>query len=204
MKPVFYLFIFTCLFSLSSFADDTTNIPISRQVFHDKIKDEQRRADRMDGRVDGLMKVSQNNEVNLQVTDALIRQINVLRNDVESRKDLPTNNEKIRYLRYIESLLKVFTEEWKEHNISPALAPMLVENFSEIMTANIKGVSMAPMVNEVPYEVGLINSEIFNENPGYRESKILLFRKFCRLYPDKILSNLGPYVDEPFADSLVI
>ncbi|MEO6188180.1 MAG: hypothetical protein ABIO82_02290, partial [Ginsengibacter sp.] len=41
-------------------------------------------------------------------------------------------------------------------------------------------------------------------NPGYRESKILLFRKFCRLYPDKILSNLGPYVDEPFADSLVI
>jgi hypothetical protein len=50
----------------------------------------------------------------------------------------------------------------------------------------------------------MINASIFVENPGYQESKIALFKKFCTLNPGKILQNLAPYVNEPFADSLVI
>ena len=72
------------------------------------------------------------------------------------------------------------------------------------MDANIKGESMAPFIQKVPYEAGLINAEIFDENPGYKESQKILFLKFCKLYPDKILANIGPYINEPFADSLVI
>ncbi|MEO6289413.1 MAG: hypothetical protein ABIO76_05810 [Ginsengibacter sp.] len=205
MRPLFYLIVSIFIFPLSSLAgDDTTNIPLNRQVFHDKIKDEQKRADRADGHLDGLIRVSPNNEINLQVTDAIIRKVNVIRNDIESDKQLSTNNDKIRYLRYVEYLLKGFTNDWKAHAISPALAPLLIDNFREILTANLKGENMAPLIQKVPYEVGMINSEIFIDNPGYNESKIILFRKFCRLYPDKILSNLGPYVNEPFADSLVI
>ena len=52
-------------------ADDTTNIPISRRIFHDKIKDEQRLADKSDGRLDGVIKVSPNPDVNIQVTDSV-------------------------------------------------------------------------------------------------------------------------------------
>ena len=63
---------------------------------------------------------------------------------------------------------------------------------------------MQDITNEVPYEVGIINSEIFKENIGYKESKKILFLKFSQLHPDKILSNIGPYADEPFADSLVV
>ena len=63
---------------------------------------------------------------------------------------------------------------------------------------------MAPLIQKVPYEVGMINAQIFNDNPGYKESQKILFIKFCVLNPDKILANIGPYVDEPFADSLVI
>ena len=205
MRPVFYLLIFCFCVPLFSLAgDDTTNIPLNRQVFHDKIKDEQRRADKVDGRIDGLLKVSPNNEVNLQVTDAIIRKINIIRNNIENDSALPTNNDKVRSLRYVENLLKAFIEDWKLHKISPTLAPVLVDNFSEILQANIKGENMAPLVQNVPYEVGTITSEIFNDNSGYRESQIVLFRKFCKLYPDRILSYLGPYVNEPFADTLVI
>ncbi|MEO8567711.1 MAG: hypothetical protein ABI419_01200 [Ginsengibacter sp.] len=204
MRLIFYLAIFF-LFPLATLAgEDTTNIPLNRQVFHDKIKDEQKRADKVDGRLDGLIRVSPNNEVNLQVTDAIIRKINVLRNDIESDKQLATNNDKIRYLRYVEYLLKGFTNDWRAHKIAPALAPLLVDNFSEILAANLKGENMAPLIQKVPYDVGMINSEIFSDNIGYKESQIILFRKFCKLYPDKILSNLGPYVNEPFADTLVI
>ncbi len=205
MRRIYYIFIpvfFIPFFALAN--SDTTNIPLNRQVFHDKIKAEQKRADKADGRLDGLIKVSPNPEINLQVTDAIFRKVNVLRNDIEINTQLATNNDKIRYLRFVESLVRDFTNNWRSHKLAPALAPLLVDNFRDIMIANLKGESMVPLIQKVPYEVGLINAEIFNENPGYKESEKVLFLKFCKLYPDKILANIVPYVDEPFADSLVI
>ena len=205
MERIFYLFLSLFFFPLFSLAiGDTTTIPLNRQVFHDKIKAEQRRADKADGRLDGLIKVSSNPDVNLEVTDAIFRKVNVLRNDIEINTQLSTNNDKIRYLRYVEYLVRDFINGWHSHTLAPALAPLLVDNFTEIMLANIKGESMAPFIQKVPYEVGLINSEIFKENPGYKESQKLLFLKYCKLNPDKILANIYPYVNEPFADSLVI
>ncbi|MEO8961931.1 MAG: hypothetical protein ABI325_08625, partial [Ginsengibacter sp.] len=199
----FIFLVFTCpLFSHAH--DDTTNIPISRQIFHERITALQKRVDKVDGRVDGLVKVSGNPDVNLQVTDALIRKINVLRNNIESNSDLPANNDKVRYLRYIELLLEKFIDSWKEHTINPSLAPQLISNFYEIMLASIKGESMAPLIQKTPYEIGLINASIFGENTGYVASRIILFRKFCSLHPDKILANIGPYTEESFADTLVI
>src|SRR6185295_17718942 len=133
MRLIFY-FLIPAFIPLSSFAGgDTTNTPLNRQVFHDKIKAEQKRADKADGRLDGLIKVSTNPEINLQVTDAIFRKINVLRNDIESNSLLATNNDKIRYLRFVEFLIRDFTNNWKAHKISPNLAPLLVDNFREIM-----------------------------------------------------------------------
>jgi hypothetical protein len=203
MKNHFYLI--AILFPLITLAaGDTSDVPLSRQVFHDKIKAEQKRADRADGKLDGIIKVSNIDDVNLQVTDAIIRKLNVLRNDIENNTALSTNNDKIRYLRFIESLIKDFNTSWKTHKFSPVLAPVLVDNFSAIMKANMKGEDIAGLIDEVPYEAGIINAEIFKENAGYKESKKILFLKFCQLYPDKILSNIAPYVNEPFADSLVL
>jgi len=204
MKNIFYSFIVTLLFiPVFSFAYNDT-IPLSRRVFHDNITKEQQRADRIDGKLDGLIKISNVDEVNLQVTDALFRKVNNLMNSVEKNPELPTNNDKVRYLKLIESLVRNFTGNWKSHKLSPTLAPVLVDNFSAILKANIRGESMAPYINEVPYEVGVINSEIFKDNPGYKESRKYLFLKYCNLHPEKILSSIGPYIDEPFANDLVI
>ena len=106
MKNIFYL-LTVLFFPLITFADgDTSNIPISRQSFHDKIIAEQQRADKADGKLDNLLKLSNTEDVNLQVTDAIYRQVNVLRNEVESNATIATNNDKIRYLRYIENRLR--------------------------------------------------------------------------------------------------
>jgi hypothetical protein len=198
----FLLIFFSPLFTLAE--GDTTNIPLNRKIFHDKIIAEQKRADKADGRLDGIIKVSSNPDINLQVTDAIFRKINVLRNDIENNSQLATNNDKIRYLRFVENVVRDFTNSWRAHKISPALAPLLIDNFREIIFSNLKGESMAPLIEKVPYEVGSINVEIFSDNPGYKESQKILFRKYCKLYPDKILANISPYVNEPFADSLVI
>jgi hypothetical protein len=205
MKHIFYTFIlFVFCPALALATGDTTNVPLNRQVFHDKIKAEQKKADKMDGKLDGMIKISPNEDVNLQVTDALIRKVNVMRNDVENNQLLATNNEKIRYLRFIENLIKNFNSNWKSRKLAPSLAPVLVDNFSAIMAANLRGESMLPYLQDVPYEVGMINAEIFKENSGYKESQKLLFLKFCQLHPDKILANIAPYVNENFADSLVV
>jgi len=203
MRFLFILFLFISFIPAFAAQSDTSKIPIGRQIFHDHIKEEQRLADKADGRLDGLIKVSANPDVNLQVTDAIFRKINVLRNDIEI-DSTSTNNDKVRYLRYVEDLLKDYILGWKTHKINPTIAPALVENFDEILKATIKGESMTPLIKNAPYEVGAINASIFIDNPGYNESKIALFRKFCQLYPDKILQNLAPFVDQPFADSLII
>ncbi|MBA2250723.1 MAG: hypothetical protein H0W12_11100 [Chitinophagaceae bacterium] len=205
MNKIFYLLIFLLVFQLRSFASpDSTIIPIGRQGFHDKIKAEQLRADKTDGKADGMIKVSKSDDINMQVTDAIMRKVDILRYGIEANKSLPTSNDKIRYLRYIESLVRDFTNNWRARKFSPALAPVLVENFSAILQANLRGENMVPYIQQVPYEVGLINSEIFKENPGYQESKKTLFLKFAQLHPDKILANIGPYINEPFADTLVL
>src|SRR6476659_1240935 len=104
MKNIFYLFFLILFIPAIVIANgDTTNVPLNRQVFHDKIKAEQKKADKTDGKLDGIIKISPIDDVNLQVTDAIIRKVNMMRNDVESNQALATNNEKIRYLRYIEN-----------------------------------------------------------------------------------------------------
>jgi hypothetical protein len=185
-----------------TWANDT--IPLNRRVFHDNIIKEQNRADRIDGKLDQFIKISNIDEVNLQVTDALLRKIKALRDFVEKSTSIPTNNEKIRSLRWIESLVRSFNNNWKSHKIAASQAPLLVDNFSDILKAHLRGESMAPFIQKVPYEIGFINSEIFKDNPGYTESRKYLFLKYSIQHPDKILASIGPYVDEPFADELVL
>lgn len=204
MKINFTFWFFFLMIPNALLASDTTNIPVSRQVFHEKIIDAQNRIDKADGQLDGKIDVVANEEINLQITDAIIRRVNVLRNEVEVNVGISTNNDKVRYLRYIENLLRDFMVAWKEHDLNPSMAPKLVDVFTDVFYKNIAMQSMIPDVEKAPYEIGKIVSSIFVDNPGYERSKVVLFKKFATLHPDKILANLGPFVDEPFADSMVL
>jgi len=203
MKKYFFTIIL-CFEAISVFAiADTTKVPIERIYFHDLIHKEQTNCDKADGKLDGIIKISGNDDINLQVTDALIRKVNELEDFVEANAKISSNQEKIAYLRFIERMVQQFRIEWKTRELNPILAPALVDNFEKILKANIDSISMASFIAEAPYEVGKINSEIFRDNKGYAESKKVLFLKYCALNPEKILSVIGPYASEPFADSLI-
>lgn len=204
MRKILFL-IFACSITFNSFAlSDTTDVPIWRVGFHDKIKAQQKRADLIDGRLDGTIKVGDKDEVSLEIADAIIRKVNMIRNDIEINPKLSSNNDKIRYLRFVEFMVRDFVDGVRAHTLTPTMAPVLVDNFIEIYKANILGKSMTPFIKKVPYEIGRINANIFNENAGFDESRKLLFQKFSKIHPDKILINLAPFVDEPFAPDLVI
>ncbi len=203
MKKYLFLF-FLLLTAVPVFANvDTVKVPIYRQLFHDRINEEQRLLDRMDGKIDGIIKATHKPEINLAITDVMVRKIDLLQNGVEGNERIVTNNEKIRYLNFIENVVKAFKYGLKTKTLNPAYAPLLIETFEKIMMENIDSTSMAADIESVPYTVGKINAEIFSENKGYEESKKILYKKFCILNPDKILQTIEPYINEPFADSLI-
>lgn len=204
MKKYFLQFILLFVFGNVFALPDSVIIPIQRQRNHERINEEQLKCDKADGKLDGMIKVSGNEEINLQVTDALVRKINTLQDFIETTNKVTTNNEKVRQLNYLHEVLINFRTGWVTKKLNPALAPMLIDNFEKILRANIDSMSMAVYIEAVPYEIGKINTEIFKNNKGYKDSKNILFLKFCTLYPEKILSVIRPFVDEPFADSLVV
>ena len=197
------LLLLICRANAFAITTDTIKVPFQRQLFHDKINQEQKLLDKTDGKIDGLIKVSSHNDINLAVTDVLIRGINELQDSVEVNKKIPGHREKVMYLNYIERVVREFRNGWKQQLLDPLYAPILIDNFKKIMIADIDSLSMVQYIEAVPYEVGRINTEIFSANSGYKQSKNLVYLKFCTLYPDKILSTLAKYAKEPFADSLI-
>jgi len=184
-------------------AQDSIIVPIYRQLFHDKIHDEQLQLDRMDGRLDSQVRVTHKSEINQAITFAMTKKIDEFTDFVELNAKLSTNNQKIQYLSYIENLLKGFRREWRSKAFNPVYAPILVETFEKVMKLNIDSQSMAPVIEEAPYQVGKMLTDIFTDNKGYAASKKLLYLKFCSLNPDKIMQTIEPYINEPFADALV-
>jgi hypothetical protein len=182
---------------------DTIKPPLQRQRFHEKINEEQKLLDKADGKIDGIIKVSSNEEINLAVTDIMKRKVDGLQNEVELNEKIKTNNEKVRYLIYIENLVKSFRINWKLNKIKPVYAPLLIDNFEKIMHATIDSISMVPFIDAVPYDVARINADIFVNNKGFGESKNIVYLKYCALNPDKILQTIAPFGKQYFADSLI-
>lgn len=198
----YLLSVFFCLHANAQC--DNVKVPFQRVRFHDRIKEEQLKCDKADGKQDSIIKVGKNEEINLQVTDALTRKINEIVCFIERSSKAPSNNDKIRQLNFVEELVRSFRLGWKAKRINPAMAPALVGSFEKILNANIDSQNMAPFINDVPYEVGAINAEVFNKNAGYQESKKILYLKYVTKNPSLILTTIRPYIKETFADSLVV
>ena len=202
-----YLLLITGLFcSICAAAqnDSIAKVPIDRQYFHDLVTKEQKLTDKADGKQDGLLKVTGNDEVHLLLTDVLYRRINRIKNWVEITPDLPAKNEKVRYLRYIENMLRWFRTDWKKHEFNPLDFPMLVETFFQALQYQAGKKSIVSLIENTPYPAAKIISGVLVDNPEIRQINNIVYLKFCQLNPDKILPTIRPFANEPFADSLII
>jgi hypothetical protein len=174
-----------------------------RELFHDKVNKEQLIIDKADGKQDGTVKTSNNEEITLAITDAFVRKVDEIQDNIERNKKIATNNDKVRYLTFTETMLRTFRTEWRARKITMLQAPELITNFDKVLTATASGLNMVPLVEPLPYEVAKIITDIFTNNTGYTQAKNLVYLKFCKQFPEKILANLAPYVKQPYADSLL-
>ncbi len=204
MKRSILFLSFFILFSKVFALSDTITIPQGRQLFHDKIITEQKLIDRADGKPDNVYHINNNEEINLRITDVLFRRVNELRFWIEQNDEISKSNDKIRYLRYIENLLKGFRVAWKNKEINPVEFPALFENFERIMKGNIAGEGMMPVIQKSVYPVARLLTQLFDDNKDYSAAKNEVYLKYTDLHPDKILQTIRPYVNESFADSLIV
>jgi hypothetical protein len=205
MKHLFLHFYFI-IFSIAVFASeaDTVKVPLFRQAFHDKINNEQALGDKVDGKTDGYFYVSKNEEINLQVTDAFFRKVDDLQTWVETNKTIVTNNDKIRYLRLIENMLRTFRVSWRNKEIKPVEFPAALHTFDVIFKGLNGGKSILPPIQAAPYEIAKMNTAVFFDSKENGEAQKIVYLKYCSLHPDNILKTIRPFAKESFADSLIL
>jgi hypothetical protein len=114
---------FSCFSALANI--DTVAIPLYRQYFHDKIIAEQKLCDKADGKTDNFMRIGNNDEINLRVTDALFRKTNDLREWIELNNKIEKNNDKI-YLRRADSISLKRSKEYQQEVKAVEMAPLFL------------------------------------------------------------------------------
>lgn len=187
---------------------DTTKkkIDIARIRYHENIDKLQKQVLHFNGGDGSRLNISKNADINAFVTTAIIDEVNVLKDTIESAKTLD-HRLKVKYLSGLENMLKGFYNGWRNKSFNPILGPALVNNYKALLNADTKKEDILPIVTRASYDVGNINinGEVsaFSENTGFNESRNILFKKFCKNNPDKVLPMLEQYYNVPFADSLV-
>lgn len=179
-------------------------IPLIRQHFHDRIDEEQRLMDRADGKQDSSFHAGSQELLTEKSTDALFGRVNKLQDWVETNSRLASNNDKVRFLKYIENLLNRFRTSYKKYEIGGQLFLQLFDGFEKMLFALDRHEPILSFVESSSYEIARIYSEVFMDNRDYPAMRSSVYLKFAVLNADKILQTIGPYVNEPYADSLVI
>lgn len=126
---------FCLIASISCYAQPAivnTIVPIERQRFHDRIREEQQLLDKADGSLDSRINISKNEEVNAVITDVMLRQIAALEDSVELNPALIQSSDKVRYLTCIEKLIRAFRTSPKAAKIKPGWAALLLDNFTRM------------------------------------------------------------------------
>lgn len=203
------ILILLILFSVSASAHVDTlkkKIDIARVRYHENIEKEQQLALHFNNGNGIQINASGNAAINEGITSALIKDASLLKDSIEQDSRLD-HRLKVKYLSGLENLLRGFNSGWRNHTFQPALARELLMNYKALMAADIKNQDIRPIVQNASYEVGNINingsGSAMYENKEFEASRIILFRKFCRKFPDKTLAMLEQYYNVPFADSLV-
>ncbi|HEY6502449.1 MAG TPA: hypothetical protein VIZ28_00620 [Chitinophagaceae bacterium] len=185
---------------------DSFKPPKNRELFHDYIDAEQKNILKSDGKGDNQFTPSSNEEVNFLLTNALVSRVDWLQYKIEKDSIINPQN-KVRYLRGIENLLKFFNNNVRAKKVNPVLLPDIITAYESCMQLDKEGRSIEPVIKGQPYEVALsiakADRTTFEKNEGYWPAQHAVVLKYCVLNPSQTFLILKDNPDVPFADSLV-
>jgi hypothetical protein len=206
-KPIFFafttLFLGLTAFSQSSVSDKNCKPPKSRELWHDYIDREQKNATRT------LTSTYQHetDQVNYYVTNALTVKIDNLECKIE--KDSISDQRKVGYLRGLEKMLRNFTAWYRSRQFTASHFPAAVDAYETAMEKDKNMRSIEDYIRQLPYDVGklVVESNAFERNEGYTNSRNLLVEKYLVQHPEKIFLTLYNTLKEnpefPYRDTLI-
>ena len=160
----------------------------------------------MDGKTDNLYAASTNEEINFLITRSLIGQVDKIQCDIEKDSTM-SMQDKVRYLRGLESTLKFFSSNVRAKKIKPVILPDIITVYEKCMNADKSGKSIEDIISTTSYEVGysVVKADriTFEKNSGYKLSQDFVVLKYCQKFPDQTFQTLKENPDVTFADSLV-
>ena len=155
-------------------------VPLRRQMFHDRLDKEQKRIDKLDGKVNQVLSLSSNEDLNVQITDAILRRVDEIQFRIESNPNAD-NNAKIRYVTLLEKMLIAYGNMVRDDRAKASFAPELLELFQKCMAADMQSASIAPIIAASNFEAGELITDVFSDNNGAREARKIIFLKKCAL-----------------------
>jgi hypothetical protein len=180
--------------------------PKNRELFHDYINTEQKNILRSDGKDDNQFTPTTSDDINFLVTQSLTGKVDWLQCKIEKDSTLNPQN-KIRYLRGIENVLKFFNNNNRSKKVNPVLLPDIINAYEKCMQNDKEGKSIEPVINALPYEAALsiANADrvTFEKNAGFKPGQDVVVLKYCQLHPEQIFLVLKENPGVPFADSLI-
>jgi len=199
------LLLISVLCTVKPAAAQQSAIPLMRQTFHDRIDAAQKHLLRLDGTPDNEMNLTDDADMNLQLTYTATRRIDDLQTAIEADTTL-NGNDKIKYLRGLSEVLELFNRYYRFQTAKASSFPVLVSTYTQAIELDKQNSSIQHLIAKSSYEVSniLIQSIAFADNPGIAQAKNIVFLKNCKLHPDKILSYLNNNSGYPFTDSLIV
>jgi hypothetical protein len=180
--------------------------PKNRELFHDFINSEQKKILKSDGKNDDQYTPGPDDQINFILTRTLTSRVDGLQCKMESDSTLSAQN-KVRYLRGLENVLKFFNSNTVGKKVNPVFLPEILKAYEQCMQADREGKSIEKIIADLPYETALsivkADRTTFEKNPGFRNCQNLVVLKYCILHPDQIFPILRDNPNVPFADSLI-
>lgn len=202
----FLVFVFFAVQALPLQDTGKLTLDIRRVKLHEEIEQLQQEILFADGIKDRSITFGTDLDLDLLMTDVFTRQLDQLSASIE--QDPQTDHRiKVKYLTGLQMGLLGLVNGWKGGDLLPENGLQLFAAFKQYMTADLNGEDISPLLELYPYAVNEIlvgNNSVFFENRGIGQVKMILFKQFALLYPDRALPALTPYVDALFADAVVV
>ncbi|WP_336516148.1 hypothetical protein [Pollutibacter soli] len=208
MKPIFLILISILFLNVALAGQDTVKykIDIRRVKMHEDIDKLQDQILKRSNIAEKLFYTASNPEVNTMLRDTYSKELDVVQDTIE-RSSKFDHRLKVKYLMGLSHMLKGYYNGFSKKWFSPEKGIVLFSEYNELMLADRSGESIASIIDKYPYDCGnlLINTpgSVFFDNAGFKDAKVILFRKYIVLHPEEALPRLEQFADVPFADSLI-
>ncbi|MEY2836130.1 MAG: hypothetical protein RLZZ557_1792 [Bacteroidota bacterium] len=114
---------------------------------------------------------------------------------------------KVKYLTGLKKLLWQLSDALHTKAIAIRQMPAAMKAYEVYMELDFSGSSLLGAVNIFPHAVNALvfdNQTVFFDNKELESIRIALYRQYIELNPTQILSTIQPYLEQPFADTLII